>query len=194
MSDWKSIGQQIASIGLPLLGAALGGPGGAAIGTALASHLGTSSAQPENVLAALTSDANAITQAREFELANQAKLIEIATNAEIDKRRADSADIAAVNTTMTAEAANASSENWWQKGWRPLNGYVVGLTSAFSVLFVCYLTYLGVVGHDAGALAAIPSVASTIAEILVIPGAAAGITAWHRGVMQVKQVINQGGQ
>lgn len=192
--DWKTLGQQVAGIGLPLLGAALAGPGGVAIGQAIASHLGVQNAQPESILSALTSDANQVARAREFELSNQTKLIEIATNAEIERRKADSADIASVNQTMTAEASNSASENWWQKGWRPLNGYVVGLTSAFSVAFVCYLTYLGVIGHDPAALNAIPAITTQIAFILAIPGAAAGITAWHRGKAQVQQAINGGGQ
>ena len=191
--DWKNLGSLVASIGLPLLGAALGGPGGLAIGQALASHLGTPNAAPENVLALLTSDANQIARAREFELTNQTQLLKIATDAEIARRQADSADIAAVNTTMTAEATASATENWWQKGWRPLNGYVVGLTSGFAVVFVCYLCYLGVIAHDAAALGAIPAVAVAITGILAVPGAAVGITAWHRGVGQVEQIKQQGG-
>jgi roadblock/LC7 domain-containing protein len=190
--DWKALGSQVASIGLPLIGAALAGPGGAAIGTALASHLGLSSGKPENILAALTSDANQIAKAREFELANQTKLIEIAVNAQIEARKADSADIASVNATMTAEAVASANETWFQKGWRPLNGYVVGLTGGFAVVFICYLCYLGVIAHDAAALGAIPAVAMAITGILAVPGAAVGITAWHRGVGQVEQ-IKQGG-
>lgn len=186
--DWKSVGETLAKIGLPLLGAALPLPGGAALGTALASAIGAGDSKPETILAALTSDANKIQQAREFELRHQETILKITTDAEIEQRRADSADIASVNTTMQHEADAAASEPWYQKFWRPFNGFVVGLASFIAVCGVFWLLYLGIVMHDANAINAIPGVALAVASILAVPGAAVGITAWHRGVAQVEQV------
>lgn len=182
--DWKALGQEVEKIGLPLLGAALPIPGGEAIGAALASHIGASSGQPEDILAALTQSADAVQKAKEFELTHQETMLKLTTDAEVEQRKADSADMAAVNTTMAAEAANSKDENWWQTGWRPFNGYVVGLASLVTVGGVLWLAYLALSGKDANALNAIPTIVSSVAMVLAIPGAAVGITAWHRGVAQ----------
>lgn len=186
--DWKTLGQEIAKIGLPLLGAALPLPGGAAIGTALASMIGLSSAQPQDILTALTANADAVVKAKQFEAQHREKLLEMAYNYEIEQRKADSADVAAVNTTMQTEAANSASEAWYQKAWRPFNGFVVGLGSFVATVFSCYLFYLGILGHDPSAINAVPQLATSIALILGVPGAAVGITAWHRGRAQIAEI------
>lgn len=190
--DWKTLGEQIAKIGLPLLGAALPVPGGAAIGAALASHLGVTSGNPEDILAALTGNSELAQKAREFEATHQERLVQAAYDYEIKMRQADNADIAAVNATMQADSTNSDKEAWYQKAWRPFNGFVVGLGSFVSTVFACYLFYLGIIGHDAGAINAVPQLATAIAMILGVPGAAVGIAAWHRGVAQVKQVEQKG--
>ena len=75
--DLKSFGDEIAKIGLPLLGAILPIPGGAAIGTALASAIGSKSSKPEDMLAALTSNSEAIAKAKEFQLQNTTDMLKI---------------------------------------------------------------------------------------------------------------------
>lgn len=182
--DWKELGESVAKLGLPLLGAALPIPGGEAIGAALASHIGATSGNPEDILATLTQSADAVQKAKEFELTHQETMLKITSDYQIAQRQADSADVTAVNQTMQAEAANSANENWWQKGWRPFNGYVVGVQSAIACNFVCYLLYKGIMLNNAAAINSIPAVAIAIASILAIPGAAVGITAWHRGVVQ----------
>ena len=119
--DWKELGQEIAKLGLPLLGAALPIPGGEAIGAALASHIGATSGKPEDILATLTQSADAVQKAKEFELTHQETMLKLTTEAEVAQRQADSSDMAAVNTTMVSEASNSKDENWWQTGWRPFN-------------------------------------------------------------------------
>ena len=89
--DWKTLGEQVAKIGLPLLGAVLPIPGGAAIGTALASAIG-SSADPESVLAALTSNADAQLKARQFELTHQETMLQIQLKYETDQYAAEVGD------------------------------------------------------------------------------------------------------
>lgn len=185
--DLKALGDNLLKLGLPLLGMAIAGPGGAAIGAALASHLGVTNGQPENVLAALTSDANAVQKAREFELTNKETLLRISLEA-------DTAQVVAVNSTMQTENSNSANEAWYQKAWRPFNGFVVGIASLVAVVGVFLLLYDGIQNKDAAAIGAIPAVAMAVAAILAIPGAAVGITAWHRGVAQVEQVKNQGDQ
>jgi type IV secretory pathway VirB2 component (pilin) len=182
--DWKELGTAVAKIGLPLLGAVLPIPGGAAIGTALASAIGSGSSKPEDILASLSANAEALQKAKEFELTHQETMLKLQLDYEIEQRKADSADVAAVNTTMQTEATSSANENWFQKGWRPFNGYVVGLASFVVVIGVLYLSYMAVFGKDPGALNAIPTIVSSIAMVLAIPGAAVGITAWHRGMLQ----------
>lgn len=180
--------KSIAAIGLPLLGAALPIPGGMAIGSALASAIGASSTKPEDILATLTSSADALAKAKQFELEQRDRLIQMAYNYELEQRKADSADLATVNTTMQAEATNSASENWWQKGWRPFNGYILGVSSLVTVCGVFYLAFLALSGKDLNALNAIPTIVTSIALVLSIPGAAVGIATWHRGRAQIAQI------
>jgi hypothetical protein len=187
--ELKDIGRAIAAIGLPLLGAALPVPGGMVIGTALAQAINSPSAKPEDILTTLTSNVEALQKAREFEATNHASLVKIAVDYELAQRSADSADLAAVNATMQAEAVASVRENWWQTGWRPFNGYVLGVASLVAVVFTCYLFYLAIVQKDAAALNIVPQLASAIAMILAVPGAAVGISAWTRGKAQVAQIM-----
>src|SRR5262249_17672945 len=131
--DWKQLGEAAVKLGLPLLGAALPVPGGAALGAALASALGAPRAEPGDILATL---GDSVLKARQFELTHQARLMQMALDYEVKVRQADTADIAAVNETMRAEAQQSAVESWWQKGWRPFNGYVLGLASLIAVIFV----------------------------------------------------------
>ena len=191
--DLKDIGKALASFGLPLIGAALPIPGGMAIGTALANYISSPSAKPEDILATLTSSADALQKAKEFEATNHATLVKVAVDYELEQRKADSSDMAAVNATMQAEAAASAAENWWQTGWRPFNGYVLGLASLVSVVFTCYLFYLAIVQKDTAALGLVPQLASAIAMILAVPGAAVGISAWTRGKAQIAQIVKDVG-
>ena len=180
--------KSLASIGLPLLGTVLGGPGGGAIGSALASTIGSNSTKPEDIIATLQSSADAVVKAKQFEETHRETLMKMAYDYEVEQRKADSADVASVNTTMQAEATSSANENWWQKGWRPFNGYVLGVASLVTVGGVFFLAYLALSGKDANALNAIPTIVTSIAMVLAIPGAAVGITAWHRGRAQIAEI------
>lgn len=186
--DWKELGSQIARLGLPLLGAVLPIPGGAAIGSALASAIGAGSAKPEDILAKLTQSADAVEKAHEFELTHQQTMLKLQLDHELEQRRADSADINTVNETMRVELQNALNEAWYQKAWRPANGFAVALGSFCAVIGACILTAQAIANKDPSALNAIPQLATSIALILGVPGAAVGIAAWHRGKMQREEV------
>lgn len=73
----EDFGKAIAKLGLPLLGAILPIPGGAAIGTALASAIGSSSSKPEDILAALTSSADAVEKAKEFQITHTETMLSL---------------------------------------------------------------------------------------------------------------------
>lgn len=186
--DWKELGTQIARFGLPLLGAVLPIPGGAAIGTALASAIGSPSAAPVDILAKLTQSADAVEKAREFELTHQKEMLGLSLNYELEMRKADSVDLSTVNETIRAELVGSAAEAWYQKGWRPANGFAVALGSFCAVIGACILTAQAIVNKDPTALNAIPQLATSIALILGVPGAAVGIAAWHRGKMQREEV------
>jgi hypothetical protein len=85
--DWGELGTQIAKIGLPLLGAVLPIPGGVAIGTALASHIGAATNTPDDILAKLTQSADAVEKAHEFELTHQETMLKL--KLEDEQRRID---------------------------------------------------------------------------------------------------------
>jgi hypothetical protein len=84
--DLKAIGEEIAKIGLPLLGAVLPIPGGAAIGAALASAIGSPSSAPADILAKLTQDADALQKARQFELTHQETMLKLTLDAQANER------------------------------------------------------------------------------------------------------------
>jgi len=90
--DWKELATEVAKIGLPLIGAALPVPGGAAIGTALASHIGAKSADPSDILVALQSSADAVQKAKEFEATHQEKMLELTLANQTAEVQADVAD------------------------------------------------------------------------------------------------------
>ena len=188
--NWQEIGKELAAVGLPLLGAALPFPGGEALGAALASTIGQPGATPEAVLGVLKQNQTALNAARAFESAQQTTILKMQIDAEVAARAAESADIATVNATMLEESKNSSSEAWYQKAWRPANGFSVALGSFASVVAVCYLFFRAIVEKDITALSVIPSLATAIATILAVPGAAVGIAAWHRGKMQIAQATN----
>ena len=188
--NWQEIGKELAAVGLPLLGAALPFPGGEALVAALASAIGQSGATPEAVLGVLKQNQTALNAARAFESAQQTTILKMQIDAEVAARTAESADIATVNATIEEELKNSSSEAWYQKAWRPANGFSVALGSFASVIAVCYLFFRAIVEKDITALSVIPSLATAIATILAVPGAAVGIAAWHRGKMQIAQATN----
>lgn len=90
--DLKTLGTEVAKIGLPLLGAALPIPGGMAIGAALASAIGSPSTQPDDILATLTGNAQAIAQAKQFELTHQESMLKITMDAQVSQYQAEVAD------------------------------------------------------------------------------------------------------
>ena len=95
---------------------------------------------------------------------------------------ADTTAVQAVNATMQAES---KSEHWAQWLWRPFNGFAFGIT-----LFCNYAIPVIVNSLILPFLSSphTPLVAGTIPpEALMAWGAILGVTAWHRGAMQVEQ-------
>lgn len=106
--DLKTLGVEIAKLGLPLLGAALPIPGGMALGAALASTIGAPSAQPEDILATLTGNAQALAQAKQFELTHQETMLKIAMDAQTAQFQAEVSDRQDARSKLAANGAL-----WW---------------------------------------------------------------------------------
>ena len=75
--DWSDVGNKIISVGAPLLGGALGGPAGVAIGQIVASQFGLTEASPDKVLEAITADPEARLKLTELEFRHSERLIEL---------------------------------------------------------------------------------------------------------------------
>ena len=76
--DWKDIAATVGRAA-PLLGTLLGGPAGAAVGSLVASALGTG-ANPDEVSEAMRADPSAMVKLREVEAARVTRLQELATD------------------------------------------------------------------------------------------------------------------
>lgn len=88
--DWKEIGRTAASVGAPLLGGALFGPAGAAVGSIIAAQFGVSpDATPDKVLTAIKGDPDAALKLRQIETTHVERLQEL----ENDRLRIETADV-----------------------------------------------------------------------------------------------------
>ena len=121
--DWKAIGTQLAGIGLPLLGGAVGGPAGALVGKSLAAALGLGQAatpeQTATALGTMTGDQLVAIRALEADLAKE-------------QLKADtSLALAQIDLNKT----EAQQAGMFKGGWRPATGWicVFGLAYTFVV-------------------------------------------------------------
>ncbi len=119
--DLKSFAENVAKFGLPILGAALPIPGGAALGAALASYIGSPSAKPEDILATLSTSAEAVLKAKEFEAEHREAILKICVDYET----------ALQNSQKDVIVSEAKGESVLQRNWRPLLmlwfGILIGL-------------------------------------------------------------------
>lgn len=100
--DLKTLGASVAKLGLPLLGAALPIPGGAGLGAALASVIGAKSDNPDDILAALTGNAQAMLQAKQFEATHQETMLKLTLDAQTAVYQADASDRASARARQIA--------------------------------------------------------------------------------------------
>lgn len=87
--NWMDISKQAIQMGAPILGGALGGPAGAAVGAWVAGQFGVTDPTPANIMAAIKADPDAAMKLREVELRHQERLIEL----ENDRFRIETADV-----------------------------------------------------------------------------------------------------
>ena len=156
--DWKDVAKKLAGIGLPILGAAVGGPMGAIAGKGLAAALGLGAdATPEQAAAALgnvNGDQLVALKALDAQMAK-------------DQLEASTAQVQAVNKTLQTEAMGGS---WLQKNHHAIESLAF-MAWIMGVYFVLPLLKI--------AVPVIPEFAFMAA------GAVLGVTAWQRGQANV---------
>jgi hypothetical protein len=108
--NFADIRDAIVKLGLPILGAALPLPGGAAIGSALAAAIGSPSDKPNDILATLHQDADAVQRAMEFQTQHEETLLRISVDAEK----------AASEEVTKRWQADMSGDSWLAKNIRPM--------------------------------------------------------------------------
>jgi len=164
----------------PTIAGLIGGPAGVAVSAGaslLASALGVKP-QPDDILAALKTNPDALVKVKQAELDNKVQLQQLAVQASANQLAADTQRIQAVNVTMQAEA---KSEHWAQWAWRPFNGFAFGITLFFNYALPALMNALAPIFINDWK----PVVSQVIPEFVFIAwGAVLGVTAWHRGVMQ----------
>ena len=88
--DWKQVGNTVIAVGAPLLGGALFGPAGAAVGSIIAAQFGVSpDATPDQVLTAIKGDPDAALKLRKIETDHVERLQEL----ENERLRIETADV-----------------------------------------------------------------------------------------------------
>lgn len=143
----------------------------------------TGQSSPDATVAAIAADPNLAMQFQKAVLEQQAHLAEIAADVTKAELTADTANTAAVNATMQAEA---KSDHWPTYTWRPFIGFCFGINLVLSTLMV-----IGVFGAQVfnapGADKAIAALPAALGSLSVICGLAApilGISSYFRGKMQ----------
>lgn len=158
--NWKDIGKKLAAIGLPLLGGAVAGPGGALVGKGLAAVLDlTPDAPPEQVAERLAN------------VSGEQLLAIRALEADLAKAQMAADGASDANQTGLIKL-DIEKGGVFQSGWRPGSGWVclVGMAYAFILrpLLPWVLTVCGVTGVP-------PLPAIDVMELMVLLGGMLGL-------------------
>lgn len=167
--DWKDVAEVVADAA-PLVGTALFGPAGGAVGAGLSALFG-SKPEPAALAEAIKADPDAVMKLKKYELEQQTALQTAVITA-------DTARIVAVNQTMQGEA---KAEHWPQYSWRPFWGFVSALAFLAVVIFACMMAFDALKKGDATYLNAIPQMVASFSTLFAIPAAILGVASWHRG-------------
>lgn len=190
--DWQDVAGLVAKAA-PVLGTALLGPAGGAVGgvagALLASAFGVEN-EPAAIAQAIQADPAAALKLRQLEVENQTALVRLATENE-------TARLAMVNDTMRAEA---SSEDWFVRRARPAFLWVTAFSIAVEVLIALLAVLLapeqiGQLSLVYGALATPQGIAAAMCGVYLKKRsddklAAAGMTP---GPGLLQQLLNRGG-
>lgn len=161
---WKDIAADV-GLAAPVLGGLIGGPAGAAVGSIVASTLGTANS-PDAVKVALATNPDAAVKLAEIEKDKTLGLQGLVVQAEQNRLAQDTQTISTVNATMQAEA---KSDHWPTYTWRPFCGFVFGIMfgGTYFVLPLCHVP--------------VPQVPT---EAWFAMGGILGVASWFRGKAQ----------
>lgn len=149
--DWKALGKKIASIGAPLLGGAIGGPAGAALGGIVAEALGVETNDPNEIALAIDKDPAAAVKLKEIQAQERIRLQEIASAQALAEIQAETEQHRTINETMRAELL--ASDNFRAR-WRPTFGYIMAANMAMiSIAFFWAMGAIILQPSDSGAIA-----------------------------------------
>lgn len=123
MGFWEDLGSTVAKAA-PLLGGAVGGPGGAAIGQMVASAFGVDADDPQAIQQAIERDPQAVIKLREIESRHKERLEQLALDRHQADLEAETKRHAESQTTIRTEAQHGTQ---YVKETRPriarLSGY-----------------------------------------------------------------------
>ncbi len=170
--SWNELGKTVAQFA-PLLGAALPVPGGAAIGTLIASVFGGNADDPESLNRAIQTNPEAAVKLRQIETEHKTELERIAMQRVANQLAADTARIESVNQTMQAETKSQGLPAFWQPFW----GIVSAVAFFIQATSISYLLMF----KPEQATTAIAALGS-LSMFWSVPLAILGVSAYHRGV------------
>lgn len=175
-------------------GTAVGGPLGAMVGPVLANIMRKVTGAPveDTDFEAM---AEQIMGSPELQLELEKLAIErerMYYELEVAKLTAETKLVESVNATMRAEAG---SDKWYQAGWRPYCGFVMGtawgiIALSFAILVACVGFNVG--GVQASALTGVGSAMSDMAVFFSIMLAVLGISSWKRGDEKIARASAKG--
>lgn len=126
--QWKDVAQQLARLGLPILGTALAGPAGAAVGQMLANAViapqQDTTATPQEVAKWIIGDPALLQKAREFEAQYSKQILEIHLGA---LQKSDEGQV-------ELNKIDGASDSFFRSGWRPATGWVCVFGLAYQLL------------------------------------------------------------
>lgn len=180
--DWLEVGKKVAGVGLPLLGTVIGGPGGGAIGTALAGFLDCKTDSPQEVAEKIeNATPEEISKMNEFQLKHRERLVEL----QIKKAEIESNErlgsIQAVNASMQEETKLGHK---WAGAWRPFWGFLSAIGFGIALLGIFILTGIAIYTKQLEFIKTIPDLTFNLSILFAIPGSILGVASWHRGQMQ----------
>jgi hypothetical protein len=182
---WSKLGGWVADKA-PLLGGALGGPGGAALGGLIAATFGGDPNDPEQLLAHVQADPQAAVKLREIELKHKERFEELAVQRALGLAAEDTKRIEAVNETMRAES---QSERWPQYSWRPACGFALAIGFLLLIAIVGWVAVVAVAENRPALFAAIPELVGAFLGLFGSMAAVVGVTAWHRGQQKRERAV-----
>lgn len=154
--DWLGIGKDIAKLGLPLLGTALGGPAGGAVATLVSNALGIDDPDPAKVADALERDPE-VSKGRlaRLQLDRQHELEVLVLNGQIEQ----------MHETQRSYRSELSTRDPYITRWRPRLGRRVT-----DIIVMLAIGYILLMFGGLGILVALPDGVKLLASMVDLVG------------------------